>query len=240
MVQTSHPNTVATTQPSNPAASTYIPTRTTLTVPLNVGETVLSVERRDGMVITTTIKVEVDADLCSTYQPPPPVTIADGPVGSGYPTDDTSDSDESLVVVDTSAPPPPNPVRAGLPGVAMVPIPTELRRPDNDTPMTKQDVISRYVLRVPNARQKAFSNWDSALWHYAAAYQGVYPFREGAHSNTLGWNPHICQLSAVDNPLAASYTFGTGPRIGEVDVTGLDLDADRLPYDVDIVPFPNV
>ncbi|KAL0568197.1 hypothetical protein V5O48_013789 [Marasmius crinis-equi] len=248
-----------------------IPTRTALEIPLFVGETVLSVERRDaraGLVITTTVKVEVDESVLASRLPPPPPSVAPlsgpGPVAAPesndqltYPSSDedtdSSGSDDSMVVVDSSAPPAPNPVRTSLPGPPMVPVPTQLRRPANDNvlaryvvvfaglrvgiyPRSATDVITRLVEGVPNARRKAFGNWDEALWHYAAAYQGVHPFRQGIYNNTAGYKPAILKIAAIDNPLEASYSYGSGPTVGEVDVNGLDLDADRLSYALDLVP----
>ncbi|KAL0564087.1 hypothetical protein V5O48_017967 [Marasmius crinis-equi] len=272
MVSTSIPAAVPSTQHDIPPHMGHIPTRTSLEIPLFVGETVLSVERRNGLVITTTVKVEVedktprpreDPASGSVATAPPPralhalqstVVASESTDELAYPSsDEDSTSDDSMVVIDSSAPPPPNPIRAGLPGLPMVPVPTELRCPTNNTvfakyvvvfaglrvgifPRSMTELITRIVEGVPNARRKAFGNWDEALWHYAAAYQGVHPFRDGMHNKTPGYKPQILRFVAVDNPLATSYTFGNGPRVGQVDVQGLDLDADRLSYEVDLVP----
>ncbi|KAL0572312.1 hypothetical protein V5O48_009658 [Marasmius crinis-equi] len=281
------------TQNENPNPST--PTRrrtthTTFSVPLDIGESITSVERRDGRIITTIVKVELDNGLVSPPPALPPAnpspvpstgaaantnrqspvrtgtsrfaTVAARNSGDGYPSDDdTSDgavSDaESLVVVDGNQPPAPNPTRTAPSGVPMVPVPTELRRPATDSPTTKYYVVfaglrvgiwsgiwdrsvGPYVLRVPNSRNRGFESWDSALWHYAAAYQGVYPFRKGWYKKQQpGWNPHIEGTTAVANPNASAYTYGNGPKIGEVDVAGLDLDAELLPWYVEDVPPPD-
>ncbi|KAL0563253.1 hypothetical protein V5O48_018822 [Marasmius crinis-equi] len=233
------------TQHDIPPHMQHIPTRTSLEIPLFVGETVLSVERRDGLVITTTVKVEVEGNDRRPGQSQPSASVAatrgtadaESSEELMYPsTDDGSNSDDSLVVVDSSAPPPPNPVRSVLPGPPVVPVPTEFRRPANDTVFSKTDVITRLVEGVPNARRKAFGSWDQALWNYAAAYQGVHPYRQGMHNNTPGYKPQILRVAGAVNPLAASYTFGSGHMVGAVDISGLDLDADRLNYEVDIVP----
>ncbi|KAL0568992.1 hypothetical protein V5O48_012981 [Marasmius crinis-equi] len=246
-----------TQQPNNPPSPTHSPvrhraTRTTLSVPLDVGEGITSVERRDGRIITTIVKVELDngsssplsfASLATPLSPAPPaispptaptVSVA-AQVVEGYPTDNESDSNaESVVVVDGNQPPVPDPTRTGLSGPPMVPVPTELRRPANDSPTT------RYYVVFAGLRVGIWSGnfWDSALWHYAAAYQGAHPFRKGVYKETAGWNPHLEGTIAIENPKASDYTWGTGPKIGEVDVGGLDLVANRLPYYVDEVP-PN-
>ncbi|KAL0572709.1 hypothetical protein V5O48_009260 [Marasmius crinis-equi] len=216
-----------------------VPTRTSLEIPLFVGETVLSVEHRNGLVITTTVKVEVEDKAQSRQTIPTTSAAADanalpdaaaGPVIApdsndklAYPSD--AESEQSMVVVDSHAPLPPNSVRSGLPGLSMVPVPTELRHPLNDT------VFSKYVVVFAGLRVGIFpctsssavwwkgcpmlvvSNWDSALWHYAAAYQGVFPFCDGMHNDTPGYQHKILKVTAIENPLAATYMSGTGPKV---------------------------
>ncbi|KAL0574980.1 hypothetical protein V5O48_006996 [Marasmius crinis-equi] len=264
MVSTTRPTAIPTTSRDNPPHMQNIPTCTSIEIPLFVGETVLSVERRNGMVITTTVKVEVqDQERQPSSQSPstPSVPAQSAGVTSAAPDSSeeltylsNAESDQSMVIVDSSAPPPPNPVRSALPGPQWFPSPPRFgilsmtpsspTRKSNHTivkptftdGLCSTDIITRIVEGVPNARHKAFNNWDSALWDYAAAYQRVHPSRDGIYNNTPGYQPQILKVSAVNNPLAASYTFGSRPKVGEVDVQGLDLDANRLSYEVEMSP----
>ncbi|KAL0572410.1 hypothetical protein V5O48_009549 [Marasmius crinis-equi] len=223
---------LANTTPTNPSGTRNMSyngpevySQTEHDVVRNATVTRVSIERHEGFIVTTTIKIEPIS---------PRVTVQQTPQ-SGYVTDTSSSEDEAIDVDPPQGPPVPAPSEDPMTARHIVPVPTSYRRPALDKPSDKYYVVfgglevgifgvayetqvRALVDKVKACRFRKFDSWDEALWAYAAGYQGQYK-----------WPLRILEFEQEVNPDSASYSYGKGTYVGKVDITGLDLEPRNLP-----------
>ncbi|KAL0563718.1 hypothetical protein V5O48_018347 [Marasmius crinis-equi] len=198
----------------------------------------VTIEQPGGIVVTTSIKIQRKDTTPPGVEVEADSTMGNTSDGNASDSEGSPEDDDGVIV--TMEPPVFN---LGLPGEAMVPIPPALRRPNYISPSTPiyvvfaglrvgiflgdwHESIGRFVHRVPGQDHKRYATWDEAIWWYANAYQGL----SRRHS------VRIVGTTEVPNPAAASYQPGSGPKVGDVDITGLDLNVSNLP--LNIADFP--
>ncbi|KAL0567004.1 hypothetical protein V5O48_014990 [Marasmius crinis-equi] len=173
-----------------------------------VSTTSTTLEYPGGLIVTTTVEVRLKK-------------------ANGYSiVYDSNDSPVPLAEHDAQA------VTAPAPSVEpyRVPLPTSFRRPSNEDDFKRfnvvakgkkvgiflgewEEVVAPLVRGVSQNKAQAYGTWDDAVYQYARAYQGL---REG-------WKVTVLR-SPVPVEFDESYQWGSGEKLGTVDITGLDLD----------------